>query len=635
MNKENNKLSPYKSIIRTTLPGYNKFLMYSHLFKYSFKKSDDFIKKAEFAAFSGDFDRAKNNLSEALDKQPENKMLWLKYAKVCYENNDIEDLERALAQYATLNTCNFENNTTSEDYTVILDLIGLNTSMGYLAEYLLESELATTVIILGHEEYLSNSLLERGRCIVVDQNDFYNPDMLQNELKSINAIERETELRNIWHWVSSDRRLFTTSKKARYFNANTPYTHTELELIIRILYTNIQSFINKYSPDLIVHFSPFYAYQLILMEIAKSQEIKVAFLSSTQIKNYVAFTPSPFEQFVYAWKSRKNNIDDSSMREAKEYVNKHLDGKRKPSDAAQLTEETHKTGRAIITWKDIINTYFSVLYLWLKNRVSNRNLSYPLDTTMESPQNMLHRAIEQTRSKIRSNPESNYTTDEITGERVVLFPLHSEPETAVSLFAPHLPPQDATADLIARSLPFDCKLYIKDHPRMTGIRDKSYYKMISNRNPNVTFLPSDKDALLYLEEVDVVITTASTVGLEALMIGKPVILLGPCHYQGIYGTIPTRNLTELPQKIQKAFSTEWNKDKLRADVTQYISSCMYEGYQLGIFSDLRTDYDYTSGEFQGFCEWFCNKVDRIKSDPDWEKPASYGYAIPHPDRSIK
>lgn len=628
MKKKNPGVAAYKSLLRT-LPGYRKSLLYRHLFKDWFKGSDNLIKRAELAAYGGDFKKAKNYLLEALTQNSDNQMLWQKYAKACYRNNDMDEVEHALEQYASLNT-DSQNPKKKEDRknttTVVLDL-WMDPAVGYLAECLLESETANNVIILGSEQHIQHPILKNDECAIFNPNNLYKPQMLQGDLKSVNTIERNTQLRNIWHLVSSDMTLFTTSGKGRYFDKKTPYSHEQLELIVRILYTNIETFITHVSPDLIVNFSPFYIYELVFLEIAKNHQIKFAFLSSTQIKDYVAFTPSPFEQFIYAHENRNNGVNKQATKKAEEFVNDHFEGTRKPSDAAQLTEDTHKTGREIISWRNIVESYVSLFSHYWKNRVLRRDLSYPLSMITESSRTNLHRAMEQTRSKVRSNPEVSYISDDITSERAVLFALHSEPETALSLFSPHLPSQDATADIIARSLPFDCKLYVKDHPRMTGLRTKNYYETISDRNPNINFLSSDCDALIFLEDTDVVITAASTVGLEALIFGTPVITLGACHYQGLYGTIPIRDLTELPNKIQNSLSTRWDTDKMRKEVTRYIAGCMYEGYPFGVYGKLRGNYDYTSKEFQGFCEWFCNKVNQIKSDPEWEKPSDYGFDI--------
>lgn len=115
------------------------------------------------------------------------------------------------------------------------------------------------------------------------------------------------------------------------------------------------------------------------------------------------------------------------------------------------------------------------------------------------------------------------------GEPFVYFPLHLEPEMSLQLYAPFYTNQFALIQNVAQSLPQDLSLYVKEHPRAFGKRPINYYEQLA-RIPNVRFLDPKIKSLDLIRQSRGVVTIAGTVGIEAMLLNKPVITVGEVFY---------------------------------------------------------------------------------------------------------
>lgn len=111
-----------------------------------------------------------------------------------------------------------------------------------------------------------------------------------------------------------------------------------------------------------------------------------------------------------------------------------------------------------------------------------------------------------------------------------LYPLHFHPESATSILARHFNDELNTITNIAFNLPFGYRLYVKDHMSAAGFPSLLFYKKLS-QIPNVVLIPYYQDTKILIKNCVTVITLTSTVGFEALVMNKPVIVLGKVFYE--------------------------------------------------------------------------------------------------------
>ena len=107
--------------------------------------------------------------------------------------------------------------------------------------------------------------------------------------------------------------------------------------------------------------------------------------------------------------------------------------------------------------------------------------------------------------------------------KYVYFPLHKDPEASTMVLSPYFTNQLAIIENIAKSLPADYSLVVKEHIPMIGFRPKNFYKKIKSF-PKVKLVHPRFDQFTLIKNSSIVSVISGTAGLEALMLGKKVLL---------------------------------------------------------------------------------------------------------------
>lgn len=137
-------------------------------------------------------------------------------------------------------------------------------------------------------------------------------------------------------------------------------------------------------------------------------------------------------------------------------------------------------------------------------------------------------------------------------EDFYVYPIHYHPESSTSVLAPEYTDEYTNIINISNNLPFGVYLYVKDHKSAKGIQSLNFYKKISLL-PNVRLINYDvniKDLILHSKGV---ITINSTAGYEALLLDKPVYLLGRVFYEEFNNVFKLNNFRELRNKIKLSY----------------------------------------------------------------------------------
>jgi len=131
--------------------------------------------------------------------------------------------------------------------------------------------------------------------------------------------------------------------------------------------------------------------------------------------------------------------------------------------------------------------------------------------------------------------------------RFVYFPLHIEMERSLLLGAPYYVNQTEVIRNVAKSLPIDYKLYVKEHPGnvLRSWRSKEEYEQIMEIPNVVLFHPDFSKEELY-KKCTMVFSIAGTAGFEASCYGKPAITLVDVNYSILPSVKVLRNFDELP-----------------------------------------------------------------------------------------
>ena len=153
-------------------------------------------------------------------------------------------------------------------------------------------------------------------------------------------------------------------------------------------------------------------------------------------------------------------------------------------------------------------------------------------------------------------------------ERFIYFPLQLEPERATLISATFYTNQLDVITNIAKAIPIDFQLFVKEHPmqKIKGWREISFYKSIMEL-PNVKLIhpsiPNDE----MLKKCSLAITIAGTTGLEAALYKKPCIIFADANYSLLPSVYRLRSLEDLPNAIRESLK----KEVKLSDVNDFIN----------------------------------------------------------------
>tara|TARA_B100001750_G_C15521792_1_gene612246 strand:+ start:17 stop:1282 length:1266 start_codon:yes stop_codon:yes gene_type:complete len=148
-------------------------------------------------------------------------------------------------------------------------------------------------------------------------------------------------------------------------------------------------------------------------------------------------------------------------------------------------------------------------------------------------------------------------------EKFVYYPLHIEQERNLLLAAPFFTNQIELIRNIAKSLPINYKLLVKEHPAQETRewRAISDYKKIM-KIPNVILIHPAVPSQEILERCSLVVTIGGTTGLEAAFYRKPSIILSQMDYSILPSVEFVQDVHKLSNKIKESLEKEVKADDL-------------------------------------------------------------------------
>ncbi|OGT14845.1 MAG: hypothetical protein A3J49_10835 [Gallionellales bacterium RIFCSPHIGHO2_02_FULL_57_16] len=107
----------------------------------------------------------------------------------------------------------------------------------------------------------------------------------------------------------------------------------------------------------------------------------------------------------------------------------------------------------------------------------------------------------------------------------VLFGLHLQPEASTDVWAPFFSNQMWVIELLSRSIPPTHKLLVKIHKSDVSHYSRAQYAKMQSF-PGVELVAPFADTRNFIQKADLIVSIQGTMGLEAALLGQPVIMLG-------------------------------------------------------------------------------------------------------------
>lgn len=146
-------------------------------------------------------------------------------------------------------------------------------------------------------------------------------------------------------------------------------------------------------------------------------------------------------------------------------------------------------------------------------------------------------------------------------EPFVYYPLHVPADVALTLRAPEYVDQYALLDYVARNLPTGHRLAVKEHPAMAGAVDYRRMRELLRRHDRLFVLDPFVKNYTIMSAASVVLTVNSKSGAEALLLGKPVVVLGDAFYRPTRLVRAVDRLADLPAALAAAVTSQTAADR--------------------------------------------------------------------------
>ena len=144
------------------------------------------------------------------------------------------------------------------------------------------------------------------------------------------------------------------------------------------------------------------------------------------------------------------------------------------------------------------------------------------------------------------------------GEKFLLYPLHFHPESSTSILCGTYLNEFETIRNIAFNLPEGLKLYVKDHISAFGLPTLEFYRKLVSL-PNVRLIEPKANTKELIRKSAAVITLTSTMGYEALLLGKKVFLYGDVFYKDHKNVVIITDPSKLHEILGSSISEETHR----------------------------------------------------------------------------
>lgn len=358
------------------------------------------------------------------------------------------------------------------------------------------------------------------------------------DIKYLESLEKKYSIRS-WDLAYSERLFYPK------FNKNYRYSSNEILSIIEKLSKFIEKVLDDVKPNFLIMGIITRLPMNIIYQIAKSKGIHVMTLelakfgSRFTISNEIDKIDHP-ENYV-----KIEDYEFDSLEPLRDYFLK-----KKPTVGNEFKPK-HKISKI----KKIKMTLD-----FLKDPINEDYVKFYSHQGTSKMKILLNKEKKILSSKIKKREKffKEFCITNLKNNKFVYYPLHAEPERELLIQSPFKTNQLLLIYNIARSLPVNYKLFVKEHPVMrdlSGWRSINFYQEILDL-PNVEIIHhSIKPAQIY-ENCSLVVTLLGVAGLESSFYGIPSVVLEKTDYSVLPWIYPLKNMDDLPSTIDTALQSK-------------------------------------------------------------------------------
>jgi len=389
--------------------------------------------------------------------------------------------------------------------------------------------------------YLEQNLIEFKKSWFL--RDSINVNKKSYDIEFLKDFEKKYDF-SIWKFISGER-FFNTYSRYHNFNRNEILSIVEQEIK---LYEKILTEIN---PDYLVIRIPEFQDINLLYRMCQKLKIKPLILDYTRFGYRCLINSKPDSVIDFKISSIPKNL--KSFEELRNHIKKYSN--------QHLVAISNRRG-----------SKKNILKAGLKFLLSNETMEFQnfYQNINKTKFNVLFKEsnLIRQRAQRKSFVDKNFLKSFDNESPFVFFPLHFEPEQTLLIKTPYFTNQIEVITNIAKSLPIEYTLLVKEHPamRLSGWRKISDYQKILDI-PNVKIIhPSILNEVI-IPKSSLVITISGTSGLEAAFYNKPSIVFTDVIYSNLSSVSLLQNWNNLSQMIFKSLKIKVDLSELN----QYVN----------------------------------------------------------------
>lgn len=368
--------------------------------------------------------------------------------------------------------------------------------------------------------------------------DFKKIWFYHDHVKKTNQVPDFDYLSNFGKKYKID--LWKLALNERFFYLHNRFYKFNRQEILSILEQEIklfESIIDETSPDFLLTYDPVFHHQKLLLDICRAKGVKVL---STIIASGIE------NKTIIVEDGATYDLDPNSM--TKDFC-----------DSKDSTDETS-------------NSYDGVIKNYLKNRnvsflnklTALRNYTMDFDSELVNSNFMYYgktkfKVVKDALSLEIKRVYNQRFLEKITTRSpdlsapYVYFPMSIEEEMNILHYAPYYTDQLEVIRHIAKSIPINYSLYVKEHiaAGLRGWHNKDYYKHIIEL-PNVVFVHPQFDNNILIKSAGLVVTIRGYSSLKAMKYGKPAIIFGEQPLKIMPSIFTVDSLNSLPELVRSA-----------------------------------------------------------------------------------
>ncbi len=181
---------------------------------------------------------------------------------------------------------------------------------------------------------------------------------------------------------------------------------------------------------------------------------------------------------------------------------------------------------------------------------------------------------------------------DLGGKPFVYFPLHKEPETDFTIRTPEYLNQQAAIMSLSRDLPAGTLLALKEHLTAPGWRPRHYHQQLADMK-NVVFFNIFEPSIPIIKKAAATATILGTAGLEAAVLGRPVIYFGRHNLDKFLPHVMTvTDESQIRDYLEFALGDDFDTCQARDDGARFLQALKDSCFHMGTFN---TVHDTTWG----------------------------------------